>query len=87
MKGNQCRSSLGPEPVVATVSLGATRRFVLKPRRKPPGPTMPIDLGAGNLLIMGGRCQEHYVHGIPRQLTVHQERISLTFRRLLRGPG
>ena len=48
---------------------------------------MPFDLGAGNLLVMGGRCQERYFHGIPRQRSVQQERISLTFRRLLRGPA
>ena len=77
---------LGAEPIVATVSLGATRRFVLKLRRKPPGPAMPFDLGPGHLLVMGGPCQQCYVHGIPRQASVKQERISLTFRRLLAAP-
>ena len=78
---------LGRDPVVATVSLGATRRFVLKPRRK----TMPggarLDLAHGSLVVMGGTCQRHFVHGVPRQLDVTDERISLTFRRLLRAPG
>jgi alkylated DNA repair dioxygenase AlkB len=40
----------------------------------------------GSLLIMGGTCQRHYVHGVPRQPGLQSERISLTFRRLLRPP-
>jgi hypothetical protein len=35
---------------------------------------------------MGGTCQRHYVHGVPRQSDVAGERISLTFRRLRRAP-
>jgi hypothetical protein len=35
---------------------------------------------------MGGTCQRHYVHGIPRQAGRQGERISLTFRHLLREP-
>jgi alkylated DNA repair dioxygenase AlkB len=76
---------LGDDPVVATVSLGATRRFVLKPRR--PGPTRTLDLEHGSLLVMGGRCQAVYRHGIPRQPAVQDERISLTFRWVKKAPG
>lgn len=77
---------LGTDPVVATVSLGATRRFVVKPRRKQDRERRDLPLGHGALLVMGGTCQRHYVHGIPRQPGVAGERISLTFRRLLRAP-
>jgi alkylated DNA repair dioxygenase AlkB len=77
---------LGPDPIVATVSLGATRRFVLKPRRAGLGPGCALELGHGSLLVMGGTCQRHYVHGVPRQAAATGERISLTFRRLLTGP-
>jgi hypothetical protein len=35
---------------------------------------------------MGGTCQRHYVHGVPRQPHVDGERISLTFRHVLRTP-
>jgi hypothetical protein len=38
------------------------------------------------LRVMGGTCQRHYVHGVPRQPGLQSERISLTFRRLLRPP-
>jgi alkylated DNA repair dioxygenase AlkB len=76
---------LGPDPVVATVSLGATRRFVLKPRRKTAGAAMALELRHGSLVVMGGACQRHYVHGVPRQPDIRDERISLTFRRIVRG--
>jgi alkylated DNA repair dioxygenase AlkB len=77
---------LGHDPIVATLSLGATRRFVLEPRRTHLGPSRALDLRHGNLLVMGGTCQRHYVHGVPRQSDAAGERISLTFRRLLRAP-
>lgn len=78
---------LGEDPVVATLSLGATRRLVMKPRRKADAPGHALDLEHVSLLIMGGTCQSHYLHGIPKQARVHDERISLTFRWLQREPG
>ena len=77
---------LGRDPIVATLSFGATRRFVLKPRRARLGPSRSLDVQHGSLLVMGGTCQRHYVHGVPRQPGAAGERISLTFRRLLRAP-
>lgn len=75
---------LGPDPVVATLSLGAARRFVLRPRRRRAGAGRDLRLEAGSLLVMGGSCQRHFVHGVPREAGARGERISLTFRRLLR---
>jgi alkylated DNA repair dioxygenase AlkB len=75
---------LGRDPVVATLSFGATRRLVVRARRAS-GDRHDLALGHGALLIMGGTCQRHYVHGIPRQPGAVGERISLTFRRLLRA--
>ena len=77
---------LGPDPVVCIVSLGVTRRLVIRPRRKQDRARYDRDLGHGGLLVMGGTCQRHYIHGIPRQAGLRGERISLTFRRLLRAP-
>jgi alkylated DNA repair dioxygenase AlkB len=72
---------LGPNPTVASVSLGAPRRFVLVARR---GKKERIEyrLQHGTLLVMGGRCQECYRHGIPKEPAVREERVSLTFRRI-----
>src|SRR5437773_3700 len=61
-------------------------RRVLQPRRKQDRDRHELSLGHGALLVMGGTCQRHYVHGIPRQAGIHGERISLTFRYLLRDP-
>jgi len=77
---------LGPEPTVAAVSVGAARRFVLVPRRGPPG-KLEIVLEPGSLVVMRGRCQAEYRHGIPKDSRCSSERVSLTFRRLLRAPG
>ena len=77
---------LGPDPLVAIVSLGAARRLVVKPRRKEGHERHDLELGHGTLLVMGGTCQRHYVHGVPRQAGTKGERISLTFRRLLQPP-
>jgi alkylated DNA repair dioxygenase AlkB len=77
---------LGPDPLVAIVSLGTARRLVVKPRRKQDRERHDLSLGHGALLVMGGTCQRHYVHGIPRQAGRQGERISLTFRHLLREP-
>jgi len=77
---------LGPDPLVAIVSLGASRRLVVKPRRRSDRERHDLELGHGALLVMGGTCQRHYVHGVPRQPGIERERISLTFRQLLREP-
>ncbi|HUG37329.1 MAG TPA: alpha-ketoglutarate-dependent dioxygenase AlkB [Candidatus Limnocylindrales bacterium] len=79
-------AELGRDPVVAIVSLGTPRRFVLKPRRASLGEGQSLALGLGSLLVMGGTCQRHYVHGVPRQAGVAGERISLTVRWLHRAP-
>jgi alkylated DNA repair dioxygenase AlkB len=77
---------LGPDPLVAIVSLGATRRLLVRPRRKADRGRHDLELGHGALLVMGGTCQRHYVHGVPRQAGAAGERVSLTFRTLLRPP-
>jgi len=73
---------LGPAPVVATLSLGATRRFLVVPRRGSDTPDRrhSLDLPGGSLLIMSGACQAQFRHGLPRDAAVQTERISLTFR-------
>jgi alkylated DNA repair dioxygenase AlkB len=76
---------LGPDPVVCSVSLGAPRRFVLAPRRGK-GERVALSLTNGSLLVMGGTCQAHYRHGIPKEPAVRDERISLTLRHILRAP-
>jgi len=73
---------LGPDPVVATLSLGATRRMTRVPRRPRDGERHTLELPAGSLLIMRGACQRRFRHGIPREPRVTDERVSLTFRQI-----
>ena len=73
---------LGPDPVVATLSLGATRRLTLLPRRPRDGERRALELPAGSLLVMRGACQRRFRHGIPREPRVTEERVSLTFRQV-----
>lgn len=79
---------LGARPVVASVSLGATRRFAFKRKT---GPGSPADaagsrrvlaLPSGSLLLMQGDTQRHYKHALPRTARQVGARINLTFRRV-----
>ncbi|MEY2930224.1 MAG: hypothetical protein RL033_973 [Pseudomonadota bacterium] len=79
---------LGDDPIVATLSLGATRRFQLRPQRATRGErALTLPLVDASLLVMGGTCQRNYRHAVARENGEVSERISLTFRRLLRAPS
>lgn len=69
---------------IASVSLGATRDFCLRARHPvdPPAPTVRVALGHGDLLVMAGTLQQHYVHAVPKRRGVMAPRINLTFRLL-----
>ena len=71
---------LGPDPIVATLSLGATRRMTLVPRRPRDGERRSLELPSGSLLVMRGACQRRFRHGIPREARVTGERVSVTWR-------
>lgn len=66
--------------VIASLSAGATRRFVLTPKKGVEGLSLKLDLADGDLLVMRGRLQETHKHGVPKQLLVRDGRINLTFR-------
>lgn len=71
----------GSEPTIASVSLGATRRFDL--RHKESGETVRVDLEDGSLLVMSGLSQHCWVHQIAKTKTKVGPRINLTFRRVV----
>lgn len=73
---------LGPQPVIASLSLGATRRFQVRHRRAA-ADRLDIDLHDGSLLIMHGELQRHYRHAVPKQRAIREPRINLTFRRIM----
>ena len=66
------------ETIVAIVSLGTPRAFLLRPRGG--GPTLRHDLGHGDLLVMGGTCQRTWQHAIPKTARAAGPRISVQFR-------
>jgi alkylated DNA repair dioxygenase AlkB len=72
---------LGPEPVIASVSLGAVRRFCLR-HRKHRGLGADLALPHGSLLLMSGATQCNWVHAVPKTAVPVGERINLTFRRI-----
>lgn len=69
---------LGPEPAIASLSFGATRTFILRHRQSKR--TLKIDLGDGSLLLMAGKFQQAWLHGINKVVRPVGPRINLTFR-------
>jgi alkylated DNA repair dioxygenase AlkB len=65
------------DTIIAIVTLGARRPFLIRPRGG--GPSRDIAPAAGDLLVMGGRCQRDWEHGVPK--VAHAgPRISVTWR-------
>lgn len=65
------------DPVVALVSLGARRPFLLRPATG--GGTERFLLGQGDLLVMGGACQHRWLHAVPK-VRHAAPRLSIGFR-------
>lgn len=72
---------LGENPTIASVSLGAVRRFQLRHKKKP-DQRVDLDLASGSLLVMSGALQHHWRHAIPKTARPLGPRINLTFRRI-----
>ncbi|MCC6700444.1 MAG: alpha-ketoglutarate-dependent dioxygenase AlkB [Fluviicola sp.] len=72
---------LGKNPIIASLSLGTTRRFDFKHN------TLlekhQLELTSGSLLIMSGEMQHHWKHQIAKTKRVHSGRINLTFRKII----
>lgn len=69
---------LGERPVIASVSLGATRRFELRSTES--AETRRLELEHGSLLVMSGETQHRWKHQVPKEGTVRAPRVNLTFR-------
>ena len=80
---------LGPRPVIASVSLGATRSFRLRPRdpRLTPHPPISLQLSSGSLLVMRGTTQQAWLHALPKTTRVQEPRLNLTFRQVVGQRG
>jgi len=74
---------LGPAPLIASVSLGAERRFLVRSRNRPAGTraaSRGLPLGHGSLLLMRGDSQRRFQHSLPRTRRPTGLRINLTYR-------
>jgi alkylated DNA repair dioxygenase AlkB len=71
----------GPEPTIASISLGAERRFDF--RHNETGEVVKVLLPHGSLLVMSGLSQSCWQHRIPKETHLTLPRINLTFRRVL----
>lgn len=74
---------LGRNPVIASVSFGATRRFSLKHKFRQDLQPIHLDLTHGSLLLMQGSTQHYWVHQVPKTTKLVGQRINLTFRVIL----
>lgn len=71
---------LGPEPVIASLSFGESRTFILKHKRDKSLARVKVPLQSGSLLVMSGSTQKNWKHGIDKERHPCGPRINLTFR-------
>jgi alkylated DNA repair dioxygenase AlkB len=76
---------LGDQPLIASLSLGAERRFRLRRRlprtvKSSPADTVNLLLPPGSVLRMAGATQRLYRHDLPKTRRAVASRINLTFR-------
>ncbi len=73
------------QAVVPVLSLGAARRFLIRPRGG--GSSTAITAHGGDLVVMGGRCQQDYQHCVPKQKQPAGPRLSLNFSVVVPDPA
>lgn len=89
---------LGPEPAIASFSLGARRDFVMKHKPLPSGADasikepkgLKLPLGSGDMVLMRGKTQSNWLHSIPKRTGKNQYdggRINITFRKAMNKGG
>jgi alkylated DNA repair dioxygenase AlkB len=73
--------TLEPDGAIASLSLGAERKFSF--RHRGTRETVSVQLETGSLLVMHGTTQTHWMHALPKTAKVMQPRINLTFRTMV----
>lgn len=84
---------LGPDPAIASFTLGARRDFLMK--HKPVAPKngeivvepkqIKLPLGSGDMILMRGKTQGNWLHSIPKRagIEANKGRINITFRKAM----
>ncbi len=70
---------LGSRPTIASLSLGAERRFLV---REQGCKSSGLVLEHGSLLLMQGNCQKRFQHSLPKTRRETGLRINLTYREI-----
>ena len=73
--------ALGTNSTIASLSLGAERKFCLK--HKQTRQTVSLILENGSLLVMKDATQTHWLHSVPKSKKITTPRINLTFRTIV----
>jgi alkylated DNA repair dioxygenase AlkB len=73
-------AELGRHPVIASLSLGEERTFVMKHKRDKGLAPVRLLLASGSLLVMKGNTQENWRHGLNKLQRNCGPRVNLTFR-------
>lgn len=73
---------LGRQPIIASLSLGAPRIFILKHKRRRDLAPVRLRLASGSLLLMKGDTQHYWKHGIEKMTQPCAPRVNLTFRQV-----
>lgn len=71
---------MGKNTSIASISLGAERKFAFKHKTRPDLGTISLLLEHGSLLEMKGATQTHWLHRLPPTKKVSEPRVNLTFR-------
>lgn len=74
---------LGPAPIIASLSLGDPRTFVLKHKTRKQLRPLKMQLTSGSLLLMRGDTQRNWRHAVEKETRPCGPRINLTFRRIV----
>lgn len=73
--------SLGTNTTIASLSLGAERKFMFK--HKETKETVSVFLQHGSLLVMKDQTQSYWYHRLPESRLIKRPRINLTFRTIV----
>ena len=74
---------LGERPILASLSLGEERIFILKHKREKALKPVRLKLASGSLLLMKGETQRYWKHGLDKETRPCGPRVNLTFRHIL----
>lgn len=76
-------TELGPEPVIASLSLGEQRKLRFRHKRDKSVPGIDLPLPSGSLLVMRGATQQNWKHGLNKLARACGPRVNLTFRHIV----